>query len=186
MKLLVYGSKDFGRVLRELVVHCGNEFLGFIDDVTPDGPDVVGAYADALRRYPPHDGVGMVIGIGYNHLEARHAVWSRVVKDGYETPAVVHRTAVVAPGAKIGSGSILMAGSIVDVFSELGELCVLWPGAIVNHDCRIGANCFVSPGAVVCGFVNTGKSCFFGAGSVIVDHRNVPDGTFVKAGAVHK
>jgi sugar O-acyltransferase (sialic acid O-acetyltransferase NeuD family) len=186
MKLLVYGSKDFGRLVRELVVHCGHEFLGFVDDMDPTAPDAVGTYAEAVRRYPPGGNVGMAIAIGYNHLEARHAAWTRARKDGYETPALVHNSAIVALGAKVGEGSILMAGANVDVFSQLGELCVLWPGAIVSHDCQVGANCFLSPGAIVCGFVTTGRNCFLGAGSVVVDHRNLPGGAFLKAGTVHK
>jgi sugar O-acyltransferase (sialic acid O-acetyltransferase NeuD family) len=186
MKILVYGSKDFGRVVRELVIHCEHEFLGFVDDVDPDAPGVVGAYSKALIRHPPGDGIGIVMAIGYGHLEARHAIWVRARKDGYEAPSLVHRTAIVASSAKIGEGSILMAGANVDVFSELGELSVLWPGAIVSHDCRVGPNCFLSPGAILCGFVTTGMSCFFGAGSVVVDHRSIPDGAFVKAGMVYK
>jgi len=186
VKLLIYGSKDFGRLVRELVRACGHEALGFVDDVSPDGEGVVGDYAAARRRHPPGDGVGMAIAIGYKHLQARHQVWTRVRGDGYATPALVHPTAIVAPGAQIGEGAILMAGANVDAFAEIGALCVLWPGAIVSHDSRIGANCFLSPGAIVCGFVATGAHCFLGAGSVVVDHREVPDRAFVKAGAVYK
>ena len=186
MKVLVYGSKDFGRLVRELVLRCGHEFVGFVDDVNPAGEGVVGDYASALRRYPPADGVGMVVAIGYKHLQARHQAWVRARGDGYTTPALVHATAIVAPGAKIGDGAIVMAGANVDAFSEVGAICVLWPGAIVSHDCRIGDNCFLSPGAVICGFVTTGSHCFIGAGSVIADHRSLPDGAFVKAGAVYK
>ena len=186
MKLLIYGSKDLAKVLRELVGHSGHDFIGFVDDFAPKGPEVVGTYAEALRLHPPSAGVGMVMGIGYNHLDARMEAWCRVCADGYETPVIAHQTAIVAPSARIGPGCVLMAGAIVDVFTEIDDCCVLWPGAVVNHDCRIGVNCFISPGAVVCGFVNMGKSCFIGAAAVVVDHRSVPDGAFVKARAVYK
>jgi sugar O-acyltransferase (sialic acid O-acetyltransferase NeuD family) len=186
VKLLIYGSKDFGRLVRELVTACGHEAIGFVDDVSPDGEGVVGDYPAARRKHPPGDGVGMVIAIGYKNLAARHQVWTRVRADGYVTPALVHPTAIVAPGVKIGEGAIVMAGANVDAFSEIGALGVLWPGAIVSHDSRVGENSFLSPGAIVCGFVTTGRHCFLGAGSVIIDHRDVPDGAFVKAGAVYK
>jgi len=186
MKVLVYGSKDFGRLVCELVLRCGHEFVGFVDDVNPAGEGVVGDYAGALRRYPPRDGFGMVIAIGYKHLQARHQVWARARADGYVTPALIHPSAIVAPGVKVGDGALVMAGANVDAFTEIGEICVLWPGTIISHDGRIGANCFVSPGAVVCGFVTIGSHCFIGASAVIVDHRSVPDGAFLKAGAVYK
>ncbi len=182
MELLVYGSKDFGRLVRELLVQCGHRFAGFVDDFNR-GPDVIGPYADALTRFPPVTH-GMVIAIGYGHLEGRWKAYEKAKRDGYVVPALMHRTAIVHPGSAVGEGAIVMAGANVDAFSRLGDLTVLWPGTVVSHDCEVGRNCFVSPGAVLCGFVKTGKDCFIGAGSVIVDHRELPDGSFVKAGSV--
>jgi sugar O-acyltransferase (sialic acid O-acetyltransferase NeuD family) len=184
MDLLVYGSKDFGRLLRELLQHCGHRFAGFIDDFGR-GPNVVGTYAEALTTHPPATH-GMVIAIGYRHLEARWQAYEKVTRDGYVLPALRHATAIVHPGAAVGAGAIVMAGANVDAFSRLGELAVLWPGTLVSHDCEVGRNCFLSPGAILCGFVRTGRNCFIGAGAVIVDHRELPDASFVKAGSVYK
>ena len=184
MKLLVYGSKDFGQVIRALVDHAGHEFAGFIDDFA-EGAEIIGTYQQARRAYPPAPGIGIAVAIGYDHLAARWNLYQAIRKDGYAVPALVHRAAVVHPDAKIGEGAIVMAGANVDVFSQIAELAVLWPGVIVSHDCRVGRNCFLSPGAILCGFVNTGADCFIGAGAVIADHRSVPDGQFVKAGVVY-
>jgi sugar O-acyltransferase (sialic acid O-acetyltransferase NeuD family) len=184
MKLLVYGSKEFGRVIKDLVGQTGHEFAGFVDDFSA-GPDVVGTYEHVRTALPPASETGIVVAIGYDHLAARWSVYQRLKRDGYTMPALVHRTAIVHPDTRIGEGAIVMAGANVDVFSELGDLTVLWPGVIVSHDCNVGRNCFLSPGAVLCGFVTTGTDCFVGAGAVIADHRSVPDGTFVKAGVVY-
>ncbi len=183
MDLLVYGSKDFARLIRELLQHCGHRFAGFVDDFER-GPEVVGAYVEVLRNCPPTTH-GMVVAIGYNNLEARWTAYEKVKRDGYRLPPLVHAKAIVHPAAAVGDGAIVMAGANVDAFSRLGELCVLWPETVVSHDCDVGPNCFVSPGAVLCGFVKTGRNCFIGARSVIVDHRELPDGAFLKAGSVH-
>lgn len=182
MKLLIYGSLEFGRVLRELVAACGHEFVGFIDDFR-SGKDVVGTYAEANKRYPSSD-YGIVIGIGYNNLAARLAIYRKVRSDGYALPILAHDRAFIHPSVTIGEGSVIMAGAVVDVFSFVGDAVVIWPGAVVNHDSRIGANTFISPNATICGFVKMGGSCFIGAGAVVADHRVVPDETFVRAGVV--
>lgn len=182
MKLLVYGSLEFGRVLRELVISCGHEFVGFIDDFH-GGEAVVGTYAEASQRYPS-DAYGIVIGIGYNNLAARLGIYRKVRSDGYSSPTLIHNQACVHQSATIGDGSIIMSGAIIDVFSILGDIVVMWPGAVVNHDSTIGSNTFISPNATICGFVRVGGNCFIGAGAVVVDHRVVPDETFVKAGVV--
>lgn len=183
MTLLVYGSKEFGRVVRELVHQAGHEFAGFIDDFS-QGADIVGTYEQARQAFPPGPSTGIAVAVGYDDLARRWSLYQRIKADAYAVPTLVHRAAIVAPGARIAEGAIVMAGANVDVFSELEELTVLWPGAIVSHDCRVGRNTFVSPGATLCGFVTTGADCFIGAGAVIVDHRSLPAGTFVKAASL--
>lgn len=183
MKLLVYGSRDFGKVLRELAADCGHAFAGFVDDVEPGNPGVVGSFESACASHPSAEH-GLVMAIGYKHLEARARILAAARKAGYRFPALVHPAAHVHPTAHVGEGAIVMARAIVDVRARLGEACVLWQGVNVSHDSAIGDNTFLSPGAIVCGLAKVGANCFLGAGSVITDHRTVPDGSFVKAGAV--
>ncbi len=183
MKLLVHGSREFGQVLRELVADCGHEFAGFIDDVHPESPGVLGGFAAVRASHPPSD-FGFVLAVGYKHLEARTRILASARQAGYRLPALVHPTAHVHRTATVGEGAIVMALAVVDVRATLGEACVLWQGANVSHDSAIGANTFLSPGAIVCGHVQVGAGCFLGAGSVVADHRTVPDGAFVKAGSV--
>lgn len=182
MKLLVYGSSEFGAVLRDVLADCGHEFAGYIDDVHPANPGVLGSFEQVRTSHPPSS-AGLVLAIGYKHLEARRRIFEAARAAGYRFPALVHPAAHVHASAQVGEGAVVMARAIVDRQASVGEACVLWPGVNVSHDSRIGANTFASPSAVVCGFVTVGRDCFLGAGSVIADHRAVPDGSFVKAGS---
>ncbi len=182
--VLIYGSQDFALVVRPLVVNCGREVIGFIDDYAP-GDGVLGTYAEVLVKYPPSQ-FDLAIAIGYKNLAARWSVYQKVVAAGYQTPAFIHDRAYVSPHSHIRPGAMIMAGAIVDVFSTIQELCVLWPGVVVNHDSVIGANTFLSPNATVCGYTEVGHSCFVGAGAVVVDHRCVPAETFIRAGSLYK
>lgn len=181
--ILVYGSKDFALVIRDLVEQCGRTFAGFIDDTT-SGPEIVGDYAHVLNAYPPHD-FDLVIAIGYNHLTARWNVYQRGISDGYTVPVLMHPRAYVRNPNAIGAGAFVMAGAIVDIGATVGELAVLWPGANVSHNSAIGANTFLSPNATVCGFTHIGRGCFIGAGAVIVEKMEVPPSHFIKAGTVY-
>ena len=183
MKLLVYGSSEFGAVLRDLVADCGHEFVGYVDDVNPASPGVVGTF-EAVCKSHPGAAHGLVLAIGYKHLEARARILASGRAAGYRFPALVHPTAYVHPSATVGEGALVMARAIVNREARLGETCVLWPGVNVSHDSQIGANTFASPSAIVCGYATVGANCFLGAGSVIADHRTVPDGAFIKAGDV--
>jgi sugar O-acyltransferase (sialic acid O-acetyltransferase NeuD family) len=184
MRILVYGSRDFGRLVSQLVLDCGHEFCGFIDDFSA-GEGIVGTLSVATATYSRAD-YGVAVAIGYRDLAARWIAIEQIIAAEFPTPPLIHPKAIIDPRATIAHGAIVMANSFVDMFSEIERFAVLWPGAVVSHDCQIGENTFISPNATVCGYGKTGRDCFLGAGSIVVDHIEVPNGTFVKAGSIIK
>ena len=182
-RVLVYGSRDFGSVLRRLTIQCGHDFIGFIDD-WHTGEEVLGTF-DTVRDSLPPGSCEVVLGIGYKHLAARRKLLIDLHQRGYATCSLLHPAAVISPDARIDPGVAIMAGAIIDGNAVVEPGCVVWPGAVVNHDVRVGPNSFVSPNATLCGYVTLGESCFVGAGATVVDHTEVPDNTFIKAGSVY-
>ena len=179
MRLLVYGSRLFGGVIRCLVEDAGHDFAGFIDDVH-EGPEVLGPFEVVRKGHPP-SGYGCVNAVGYANLPARRAVTDRLQSAGYPMPVLVHPRAYVSTASSVGPGTFVMAVAIVDCRVTIASGVVVWPGVCVSHDCTIGANTFLSPNCTVCGDCRVGGDCFVGAGAVIVSHAVVPDGTRIKA-----
>lgn len=178
MEVLIYGSREFAQTVAELVADCGHQVAGFIDDFSV-GPNILGSLEQVRCTHPPGK-YGMAVAIGYNHQPARWESWKRARAFGYNAPALIHPRAYVAKSATVGEGSMLMAGSLVDVRAIVQDLAVVWPGAAISHDCVVGENCFVSPNATLCGYVTLGAHCFVGAGAAIVDHCEVPPSTRIK------
>ena len=178
MRLLIYGSGDFSPTVIELVRACGHEAVGSIDDFCQE-PEILGGLEAVQRSHPPRD-YGIALAIGYKDLPGRWAAYLRARAAGYSAPVLIHPRAYVAASASVGTGSMVMAGAVVDVRAKIGETSVIWPGACVNHDAEIGANCFVSPNATLCGFVQLGANSFVGAGAAIADRCSVPPSSFIK------
>lgn len=178
MRLLLYGSREFAETVSELARDCGHEVAGFIDDFTP-GPGIIGTLEQAGRTHPPA-GYAIAIAVGYSQLAARWNAWQRVLAAGYSAPALVHPRAYVARSAKVGAGTMVMAGALVDVRATIGDIGVIWPGACVSHDCAVRDNCFISPNATLCGFVELGAHSFVGAGAAVADHCSVPPSSRIK------
>jgi len=112
MKVLIYGSRLFGQVIRCLVEDCGHEFVGFIDDIhTGDG--VLGPFSSVLLTHPPPEYV-CVNAVGYSDLAARRTVTARIQDAGYTMPVLVHPRAYVSAASSVGPGSFVMAGALVD------------------------------------------------------------------------
>jgi sugar O-acyltransferase (sialic acid O-acetyltransferase NeuD family) len=183
-KFLVYGSLDFGHVIRDLIGQCGYEFAGFVDDFN-EGKEIVGTLEQAAQSHPP-SGFRIAIAVGYNNLKARWEATQKALRAGYHLPVLIHPRAYVRSVEKVGAGTIIMAGALIDSNTLIEENVVIWPGAVVSHDSRVGANTFLSPNCTLCGFVTVGHSCFVGAGATITNQVTVPDESFIKAGAVYK
>jgi len=179
MKILVYGSRLFGGVIRCLVEDCGHEFAGFIDDVH-QGEGVIGPFAQTRLTHPPSE-YACVNAVGYSNLAARREVTARIQSAGYAMPVLVHPRAYVSTSSSLGAGSFVMAGALVDCRVTVDDNVVIWPGVCVSHDCRIEANTFLSPNCTVCGDCGVGSDSFVGAGAVIVSHATVPQGSRIKA-----
>lgn len=177
--LLIIGASSFGRLVSVLAQECGRSVAGFIDD-TRDGADILGGTHDLGDSLPP-SAYDLVMAVGYRHLQARLALYTRLRDAGFHFPALVHPSARISPHASIGDGCLVMAGADVDAFSAVGEACVLWPRSVVSHDNQIGSNTFISPAATLCGFVHIGPSSFVGANSTVVDGSTLAEGSFVKA-----
>ena len=132
MKILIYGSRQFGQVIQCLVEDCGHEFAGFIDDVY-EGEGVLGPFTQTRLTHPPTE-YSCVNAVGYSDLAARREVTARIQNAGYAMPVLVHPRAYVSATSSLGPGSYVMAGALVDCRVMVGESVVIWPGACVSHD----------------------------------------------------
>jgi len=184
MRYLIYGSKDFALILKDMLDYHNLPFVGFIDDFNR-GEGVVGSFGEVVLQYPPENHV-IVLGIGYNNLAARWRIFERIKAAGYRVATLIHSRAYVRDPNNVGEGSIVMAHATLDCNAAIGEAVVLWPGVVVNHDSRIGRNTFLSPSATICGFVTVGEHCFVGAGAIVVNRMVVPPSSFVKANTLFK
>lgn len=182
-KIIIYGSQQFAHYVKEIVTECGHYFAGYIDDFN-QGDDILGSFEEVKQNYNSHD-YKIVIAIGYNNLVARWKVYNRVVNAGYEVISLIHPKAHVHRTAKIGKGTIISVGSIIDYNVVIGEVTFIWPSVTVNHDSRIGSNCYLSPQVNICGFVEIGNNCFIGASSVVINGNTVEDDSFIKAGTIY-
>jgi sugar O-acyltransferase (sialic acid O-acetyltransferase NeuD family) len=97
---------------------------------------------------------------------------------------VRHPSAVCSLWAKIGAGSQLLPGSIVNAGVELGVNVIVNSGAIVEHDCRIGDHVHLATGARLASAVRVGDRSHVGAGAVVRQCVVIAEDAIVGAGAV--
>lgn len=181
-QILIYGSREFSVIVRELAIACGYHCAGLIDD-REQGKGILGTFEEVTDSHPP-DRYLVALAIGYKDLAARWLVFKKTRDAGYQLPALIHPNADLHRSVKVGDGCLIMTGALIDLNACLEAVSVIWPGVVISHDSNVGSNSFVSPNATVCGFSKVGKHCFVGAGAIVTDHVMVPDNSFVRAGGV--
>lgn len=97
---------------------------------------------------------------------------------------VVHPNAIKAYSAKLGNGTVVMAGAILNPFVEVGNHCVINTGASLDHDVKVGNYVHIAPHCTLCGEVEVGEGTWVGAGTTIIQGIKIGKNCFIGAGSV--
>ncbi len=95
-----------------------------------------------------------------------------------------HVSASISQHARIGEGTVVLPGAIVNAGAQVGDNVILNSGSIVEHDCIIDDHVHVATGAVLCGGVRLAERVHVGAGAVILQNVSVGAGSVIGAGSI--
>lgn len=98
--------------------------------------------------------------------------------------AIVHPRATVAATARVGAGSVILAGSVICPEAVVGEHVIVLQNTTVNHHSRIGDYSTLSAGVTILGYIEVGRNAFIGGGCTLAPLVKVGEGTLVGAGSV--
>ncbi len=183
--LAILGASGHGKVVADVALATGWRQVVFFDDAWPERRrnghwDIAGPSSRLLADMPAFDGV--IVAIGHNATRWDKHRWLR--KAGANLVTLVHPTATVSRFARIGAGSVLMAGAVVNVDAELGEASIVNTGATIDHDGLLGHSVHASPGVHLAGDVAVGALSWLGIGSVVRQGVRIGQSVTVGAGSV--
>lgn len=185
----ILGAGGHGRVVLELIRSLGYDVVGFTD---PDrelwgkeiqGIPVIGGDDEIFKK--PTKGVALAMGMGgVGDNSPRMKLYQSLSSRGFVFPCFSHPSAMVSESARLGNGTVVMAGAVVQAGCLLGENVIINTGALVDHDCRIEDHAHIAPGAVLSGGVSIGCGAHIGAGAVVIQGIRIGERALVAAGAV--
>lgn len=187
---MILGGGGHASVLIDILQSRGTDSLAILDrDPGRWGKRILGVPIlgndDLLPTLIQRGTRLFVVGVGgVRNNRPRLNLYELAVRYGLTPLSVRHPTAIYARSAKIGPGSALLAGSLVNANSVLGVNVVVNTGAIVEHDCVIGDHAHVATGARLCGAVKVGDEAHIGAGATILQGVTIGAGAVVGAGSV--
>lgn len=177
--MVIFGASGHGKVILEMLQLRGASDLVIWDD-HPKGT-IMGYEVVRPGDLPETKTAEMVIAVGDN--AARKALAQRFSKE-FSYVKIVHPGATTSQTARLGKGTVVMAGVAINPESIIGEHCIINTSATIDHECKLGDFVHVSPNATLCGQVKVGEGTHVGAGAVVIQNVTIGKWCRIGAGAV--
>lgn len=124
-----------------------------------------------------------LITIGQIRFNKRRVEIFEELKDlGAKLPRVISPNAYVSPHAKIGEGTIVMHGAVVNACASVGSNCIINSQALVEHDATVGSHCHISTGAIVNGGTVVKAHTFIGSQTMLREGIEIGEYSIIGAG----
>lgn len=183
-KLIIIGASGHGKVIADIAVKIDkwNNIAFLDDDMSKNqclGFDVIGPIKDASKYYSEAD---FFVAIGDNKI--REDMLEKLESYGASIVELIHPNATIGSDVRIGKGTVVMAGVVINSSSTIGKGCIINTSCSIDHDNVIENYVHVSPGANLAGSVTVGKSSWIGVGSSISNNVRICENCIIGAGAV--
>jgi len=172
----------------ESSVNCYS-IIGLVDlqdnfdpNETKSGYKVILSLKQLIERASDYKEVSCFIAIGDN--SERKTVYEKLFLLGFKLPYVVSGHSVIDRTVKIGLGSIVSHGVIINSQVEIGNNNLINTGAIIEHHCIIEDHIHLAPKSLLCGNVKILEKTFVGAGAIVAPKNMINRNSIIAAGAV--
>ena len=172
------------------VIESGSRYKvrGLIDSNRQVGDDVFGYQVLAeqadLKALLRDSSCELVIAIGDNFYRHRlHQQINAQIPDA-KFATLIHPRACVSRRSYIGTGSVVMAGAIVNAGCQIADGVIVNTAAVVDHDCIVGSFASVAPNVTMGGSVCIGARSSIGLGAKLVHRIKLGKDICVGAGSL--
>jgi acetyltransferase EpsM len=176
--IYIYGASGHGSVIFDILKSGGAENITFIDDNpeanTKHGINIITPNKTQLNKNSP-----LIVAIGNNEIRKQIVNSLKV----YFINAV-HKNAIISDYATLGSGICIMAGSIINPNSKIGDHNIINTSSVIDHDCILSEFVHISPNVTLCGGVKIGCATHVGAGAVVIPGIQIGSNCIIGAGSV--
>ena len=181
-QLVIIGAGGHGSVIADIARLNGYEQILFLDDACTeraDGYPVEGKVSNFIKYIEDSD---FFIAIGGN--ATRQKLFGMLTERDAYIATLIHPAAVIGENVKVGKGTAIMAGVVVNPGAFIGDGVILNTCSSVDHDCLVENFAHIAVGAHLCGTVTVGGGAFICSGATVINNVSVGGHVTVGAGAV--
>ncbi|HDR3889417.1 TPA: acetyltransferase [Bacillus cereus] len=183
-KLLIIGAGGHGKVIADIALKMNKwKYIAFLDDndgvKTSMGIEIIDKSTRVSEYIKDYD---IFVGIGNNVI--REKLQGQLEAFGASIPILVYPNAIVGEQVQLGTGSVVMAGVVINCCTNIGKGCIINTASTIDHDNIIEDYVHISPGAHLAGTVKIGRGTWLGIGSIISNNISITNQCKIGAGAV--
>lgn len=186
----IIGAGDLGQLIAyHAITDKHFDSVVFLDDYKEkdgvvDGYKVIGKIADAETAFSQNFFSHIIIAIGYKHLNARKAVFEKLVQLNIPFANIIHSSSYVDGSCNLGKGIFILPGCTLDRNVVIGNNTVINTACAIAHDTEIGTHCFLSPRVAIAGFCKIESQCLLGINCTVIDNISICSQTQIGGGSV--
>lgn len=187
MNIAIIGVGEYSKIIEELILeNAENNIVGYLDDryIYIDfrdnqffGPITT---ADKITKF--YNDLKFVIGIENNAI--RKSIVQKLGLNHKDYVTLCSKQAIISTSAMIGSGTVVMAGSIVNPNTKVGRHCVISSGAVIDHDNTLGDFIHISLNTALSDTVKIGEGTLVGPGATVNPNITIGEWSEVRTGSV--
>ena len=178
-RLAIIGASGHGRVVADIAKKNGYTDILFLDD--DETRDTCGEYP-VFGKASAASMIEADLFLAIGDSEIRERLMHAFGIERFVT--LIHPNAVIADDVSIGTGSVIMAGGVINPGAKIGTGCIINTCSSVDHDCVINDYVHASVGVHISGSVVIGKSTWVGAGATVSNNVAITDHCIIGAGTV--
>jgi sugar O-acyltransferase (sialic acid O-acetyltransferase NeuD family) len=186
-KIIVIGAGGHAKVVIDIFNYTGYHVVGVLDgDTSKHGKTLLGVPIlggnEKLEEILASGVKKAFVAIGNNDVRVK--IGESLKAKGFTLVTAIHHSAIIADSVRIGEGSMVAAGGVINPDASIGKHVIINTGVTVDHDCVIKDGAHVSPGVNLAGNVQIGEKTHVGIGSCIIQGINISENTVIGAGSV--
>lgn len=183
-KVIIIGAGGHARVIADIIKKSNDEIVGFLDDNAEiqgktifDGKIVLGDTSEeSVKKYSD---CYFIIGIGSNRVR-------KIISEKYPNLkwyTAIHPSAIIGSNVEIGEGTVLMAGTVINIGTKIGKHCIVNTCSSLDHDNILEDFVHISPGSHLAGTVKVMEGTWICTGVTIINNISIGKNNIVGAGA---
>jgi sugar O-acyltransferase (sialic acid O-acetyltransferase NeuD family) len=185
--IVVVGGGGHAKVLISVLKKLSFSIVGYTDRQgrgTILGAEYLGddnRLKELIEQYP---GCNACVGIGkIDASAARMALQRKVELLGFEFPPIISPNAIVNEHVRLGSGTTVFDGAVINSGTVIGDTCIVNTNSTVEHDCSLGNNVHIAPGVTLSGGVTIGDNAMLGTGVNVIQGVTICGNCVIGAGS---